>query len=72
MGHADGTDTGCGTVFELSPKVSGGWTEKILHYFKTNGEDGYNPSAGLIFDASGNLYSSTNMAVPTTTVRCSS
>jgi len=55
----DGTDTGCGTVFELSPKVSGGWTEKILHYFKTNGEDGYNPSAGLIFDASGNLYSST-------------
>jgi uncharacterized repeat protein (TIGR03803 family) len=55
----DGTDTGCGTVFELSPKVTGGWTEKILHYFKSNGEDGYNPSAGLIFDASGNLYSST-------------
>jgi len=55
----DGTDLGCGTVFELSPKVSGGWTEKILHYFKSNGVDGFHPSAGFIFDASGNLYSST-------------
>ena len=55
----DGTDLGCGTVFELTPKSSGGWMEKILHYFKSNGEDGYHPSAGFIFDASGNLYSST-------------
>jgi hypothetical protein len=39
--------------------VTVGWTEKILHYFKSNGEDGYHPSAGLIFDASGNFYSST-------------
>jgi uncharacterized repeat protein (TIGR03803 family) len=48
---------GCGTVFELSPK-SGGWKETVLHNF--NGMDGAYPEAGLIFDAGGNLYSTTN------------
>ena len=55
----DGTDLGCGTVFELMPKAGGGWTEKILHYFKSNGRDGFHPSGGLILDSSGNLYSAT-------------
>jgi uncharacterized repeat protein (TIGR03803 family) len=45
-----------GTVFELTPKAGGGWTEKILHRFNLNGEDGADPYAGLIFDAAGNLY----------------
>lgn len=45
-----------GTVFELSPKVGGGWTEKILHSFNDNGKDGYNPTGNLIFDSAGNLY----------------
>jgi uncharacterized repeat protein (TIGR03803 family) len=45
-----------GTVFELTPKAGGGWTEKVLHSFIHNGTDGYNPNAGLIFDDAGNLY----------------
>ena len=46
-----------GTVFELTPKSGGGWTEKILHDF--DGADGYYPQAGVIMDASGNLYGTT-------------
>jgi hypothetical protein len=49
----------CGTVFELSPKAGGGWAEKVIHSFSGNGEDGYTPVAGLIFDSSGNLYGTT-------------
>jgi len=50
---------GCGTVFELTPKASGGWTEKVLHSFNPDGKEGAFPEAGLIFDASGNLYGTT-------------
>jgi uncharacterized repeat protein (TIGR03803 family) len=50
---------GCGTVFELTPKTGGGWTEKVLYNFKNNSRDGRKPGAGLIFDASGNLYGTT-------------
>jgi uncharacterized repeat protein (TIGR03803 family) len=50
---------GCGTVFELSPKPGGGWTETVLHSFG-DGTDGANPYwGGLIFDAAGNLYGTT-------------
>jgi len=45
---------GCGTVFQLDP--SGSLTE--LHSF-TNGSDGGHPVAGLIADAAGNLYGTT-------------
>lgn len=48
-----------GTVFELTPKTGGGWTEKILHSFQNNGKDGYWPVASVIFDAAGNLYGTT-------------
>ncbi|MGB8889401.1 MAG: choice-of-anchor tandem repeat GloVer-containing protein [Candidatus Korobacteraceae bacterium] len=48
----------CGTVFELSPNQGGGWTEKVLHSFG-NGTDGYGPEAGVVFDAAGNLYGTT-------------
>jgi uncharacterized repeat protein (TIGR03803 family) len=50
-----------GTVFELS-FVNGSWTENILYNFcsqKPNCADGQLPSAKLIFDATGNLYSTT-------------
>jgi uncharacterized repeat protein (TIGR03803 family) len=48
-----------GTVFELSPAAGGYWTETILHGFNNDDGDGLWPSAGLIFDASGDLYGTT-------------
>ncbi|HXM23300.1 MAG TPA: choice-of-anchor tandem repeat GloVer-containing protein [Terriglobales bacterium] len=50
---------GCGTVFELKPKAGGGWTQKVLHRFANTAKDGHYPYAGLVFDASGNLYGTT-------------
>jgi uncharacterized repeat protein (TIGR03803 family) len=49
-------NSGCGVVFELSPRAGGGWSERVLHTFRNDGTDGYFPLASLIFDASGNLY----------------
>ena len=46
-----------GTVFELTPQKGGGWREKILHDF--DGADGDYPQAGVLMDASGNLYGTT-------------
>jgi uncharacterized repeat protein (TIGR03803 family) len=51
--------TGCGTVFELTRTAGGGWKEKILHSFSHNSNDGFDPVAGLILDAAGNLYGTT-------------
>ena len=48
-----------GTVFELSPVSGGGWSEKILHHFNDNGQDGTGPAAGVTFDSAGNLYGTT-------------
>jgi uncharacterized repeat protein (TIGR03803 family) len=50
---------GVGTIFEMKPAMSGAWAERILYSFNNNGKDGQNPYAGLIFDASGNLYGTT-------------
>jgi uncharacterized repeat protein (TIGR03803 family) len=50
---------GCGIVFQLSPQADGKWTENILHDFQSNGQDGTGPHASIIFDAAGNLYSTT-------------
>src|SRR5258706_5518110 len=49
-----------GTAFRFTPKVGGGYTEKLLHNFNNNGTDGYTPLAGLIVDSSGNLYGTTS------------
>jgi uncharacterized repeat protein (TIGR03803 family) len=50
----------CGTVFKLSP-ASGGWKESVIYRFnKTNNHnDGMFPWAGVIIDAAGNLYGTT-------------
>jgi uncharacterized repeat protein (TIGR03803 family) len=51
---------GCGVVFELTLGADEAWTESILHSFhrqQSGSLDGANPYAGLVFDASGNLYS---------------
>jgi uncharacterized repeat protein (TIGR03803 family) len=48
-----------GTVFKLSPQANGQWSETVLYRFTDNGLGGadvYNPTAGLIVDASGNFY----------------
>ena len=44
-----------GSVFKLTPG-SGGWTYTSLHDF-TGGSDGQLPRSNVVFDASGNLYS---------------
>src|SRR5271166_461610 len=55
---AAGGAHGDGTVFELSPGAGGTWTETVLYNFcsASNCADGAGPYAGLIFDATGNLY----------------
>ena len=53
-----GGSYGLGTVFELTPSMGGGWTEKVLHNFG-QGSDGSQPAGGLIFDAAGRLYGTT-------------
>lgn len=55
----DGGVNGKGTVFELSPGTGGTWTEKILYSFGATTTDAANPSAGLVWDAAGNLYGTT-------------
>jgi len=54
-GAAD--SAGYGTVFELE-RTPSGWQESILYAF-TGGADGGNPTAGLVFDAAGNIYGTT-------------
>jgi len=49
-----------GTVFEISPNGSGGWTEKLLHSFSSTGGDGYYPDGSVTLDSAGNVYGTTN------------
>ena len=50
------SDDGC--AFQLVPSGDG-WTENILHSFKSSPFDGATPQAGLIADQSGNFYGMT-------------
>ena len=49
---------GYGVVFELSPHPDGSWTYTDLYDF-TGEADGKYPAGGVVFDSSGNLYSTT-------------
>jgi uncharacterized repeat protein (TIGR03803 family) len=49
---------GCGTVFKLTPGSNGHYTESIIHFFSF--PEGTEPTAGLTFDSSGNLYGTTS------------
>src|SRR5271170_4832116 len=49
---------GDGVVFELMKNSDGTWTESVLYSF-AGGTDGVTPSSALTFDASGNLYGTT-------------
>jgi hypothetical protein len=50
---------GCGVVFELAPNSSGGWTEKVIHFFTGGTSDTSVPTTDLIFDTKGNLFGAT-------------
>jgi uncharacterized repeat protein (TIGR03803 family) len=52
-GEVCGTEY-CGTVFELTPRGK----ETILHIFQ-GGDDGIEPTAGLLLDGAGNLFGAT-------------
>jgi uncharacterized repeat protein (TIGR03803 family) len=60
---AGGGVVGGGTAFKLTPNQDGSWTESVLYSFCSVGNcaDGSGPAAGLIFDAVGNLYSTTEV-----------
>src|ERR1700733_2365969 len=49
-----------GTIFKLTPNSDGSWTMTVIYTF-TGGVDGLNP-AGVIVDASGNVYGTTTGA----------
>jgi hypothetical protein len=50
-------ETGCGTVFEVSPINGGGWEETVLHAFKPS-NDGQRPGAPVTY-LDGILYGTT-------------
>lgn len=59
-GTAQYGGVGCGVIFELSPPTQGTtWTESVLHIFNCKTNDSY-PTAGLVFDQTGNLYGTTS------------
>jgi uncharacterized repeat protein (TIGR03803 family) len=62
-----GTDTGCGTVFELAPPSSsnGLWTEKLLFSLNTVDNAGWYPDAGVVLGAGGSLFAITPAGGPT-------
>jgi uncharacterized repeat protein (TIGR03803 family) len=54
-----GGTNGTRTVYRLSPKSGGGWTEKVIYNFSATGADGTAPSAGMTIAADGTMYSTT-------------
>lgn len=57
-GRAGGfANNGCGIAFKLAPDG----TETVLHFFTGRKGDGASPAAGLIADAAGNLYGTTEI-----------
>jgi len=52
---SSGAFSGCGIVFELSPKSSEVWKESVLYRFQISG-GGAGPYGGVVFDPAGNLY----------------
>src|SRR5215467_9388685 len=48
-----------GAVYELAPRPTGEWNERIIYSFQ-NGSDGNSPISNLVHDAAGNLYGTTS------------
>jgi hypothetical protein len=49
-----------GCVFKLTPKATGGYTEKVIYSFGGTPGDGKHPYAGVTLDKAGNLYGTTS------------
>lgn len=62
IGTGCGAD-GCGTVFKLSPPVTGEtqWSYSVLHHFKNTDNDGAFPFAKLLLTTSGALVGTTQI-----------
>ena len=54
-----GGANGIGAVYELSPRPTGEWDERVIYSFQ-NGSDGNSPISNLVHDAAGNLYGTTS------------
>lgn len=63
FGPNRGEEAGFGTLFELSPQGSSGWTYNMIHAFHF-GLDGYEPQTDLVFDSDGKVYGSTPYGGP--------
>lgn len=50
---------GCGTVFEMSPKKNGGWSDTVSHTFARMAATEPSPAVRLTFDAAGNVFGTT-------------
>jgi hypothetical protein len=50
---------GCGTIFEMSPNGSGGYTYNVLYNFNSFDSDSI-PLGSMVMDAAGNLYGATS------------
>jgi uncharacterized repeat protein (TIGR03803 family) len=58
-GNLYGTTAGIvhgGAIFKLTPGANGKWVRTLLYEF---GSDGWDPTAGVVVDSSGNLYGTT-------------
>ncbi len=54
-------DQGCGVVFEMTPNGDGTWAYNVTHSFAATSTDGQFPQGGLVMDAAGNFYGTTEL-----------
>jgi len=59
--YQDGSNSGCGTVFQLAPQPDGSWMFHRIYSFQ-GGTDGSDPvrDGNLVFDSQGNIYGATS------------
>jgi uncharacterized repeat protein (TIGR03803 family) len=55
--HTACSPSGCGTIFQMSPKSNGSWSFHVIHAFAVS--DGEEPWGTPVLDAAGNLYGTT-------------
>jgi uncharacterized repeat protein (TIGR03803 family) len=60
---SNGTQNGCGVVYEMSQSSDGNWNETVLYSF-IGGSDAAYPQGNLVLDRAGNLYGVTSAGGP--------